>query len=204
MPRLALALLAVWFFLLFVLRSFLQWRRTGSTGFKAFSGRPGSAEWNAGVTITLGLAATALAPAASLLEWPGGSLLLAQPMLHLLGAGLALAGVLATLAAQLDMGDSWRIGVDPGERTTLVTGGLFARVRNPIFSFMLLSASGFLLLLPNAWALLALALTAGGIHLQVRAVEEPYLLRTHGAAYADYAARVGRFLPGVGLLRRDA
>jgi protein-S-isoprenylcysteine O-methyltransferase Ste14 len=69
---------------------------------------------------------------------------------------------------------------------------------------MLLSTLGFVLLLPNALALLALALTAAGIQLQVRAVEEPYLLRTHGSSYASYAARVGRFVPGVGLLRRSA
>jgi protein-S-isoprenylcysteine O-methyltransferase Ste14 len=36
--------------------------------------------------------------------------------------------------------------------------------------------------------------------LQVRAVEEPYLLSVHGDAYATYAARVGRFVPGVGRL----
>jgi len=34
----------------------------------------------------------------------------------------------------------------------------------------------------------------------VRAVEEPYLLDTHGDAYRGYATRVGRFLPGVGRL----
>jgi protein-S-isoprenylcysteine O-methyltransferase Ste14 len=32
----------------------------------------------------------------------------------------------------------------------------------------------------------------------VRKVEEPYLATTHGAAYVDYASRVGRFVPGVG------
>ena len=31
--------------------------------------------------------------------------------------------------------------------------------------------------------------------------EERHLLRTHGAVYAEYAARVGRFVPGVGRLR---
>jgi protein-S-isoprenylcysteine O-methyltransferase Ste14 len=34
----------------------------------------------------------------------------------------------------------------------------------------------------------------------IRAVEAPYLLRVHGPAYAAYAARTGRFLPGVGRL----
>lgn len=35
----------------------------------------------------------------------------------------------------------------------------------------------------------------------VTVVEEPYLLAVHRATYASYAARVGRFVPGVGLLR---
>jgi protein-S-isoprenylcysteine O-methyltransferase Ste14 len=34
----------------------------------------------------------------------------------------------------------------------------------------------------------------------VRGVEEPYLLAKHGAHYRDYTARVGRFVPGVGLI----
>jgi protein-S-isoprenylcysteine O-methyltransferase Ste14 len=38
------------------------------------------------------------------------------------------------------------------------------------------------------------------LELQVRAVEEPYLIRSHGDAYRAYAARVGRFLPGIGRL----
>jgi protein-S-isoprenylcysteine O-methyltransferase Ste14 len=44
----------------------------------------------------------------------------------------------------------------------------------------------------------AVVVTWLGLELQVRAVEEPYLLRTHGDEYRVYAARVGRFLPGVG------
>ena len=39
-----------------------------------------------------------------------------------------------------------------------------------------------------------------GLELQVRSVEEPYLLRTHGDAYRAYASRVGRFVPGIGRL----
>jgi protein-S-isoprenylcysteine O-methyltransferase Ste14 len=42
------------------------------------------------------------------------------------------------------------------------------------------------------------------LELQTRAVEEPYLLRTHGEAYAAYAARVGRFVPGLGRLAKQA
>ncbi|MFG1933986.1 hypothetical protein ACGFK1_25585 [Mycobacterium sp. NPDC048908] len=38
-------------------------------------------------------------------------------------AGVAI-GIAATVYAQLDMGDSWRIGVDPSETTTLVRSGV--------------------------------------------------------------------------------
>jgi protein-S-isoprenylcysteine O-methyltransferase Ste14 len=38
------------------------------------------------------------------------------------------------------------------------------------------------------------------LEIQVRGVEEPYLLRTHGEAYRRYAAATGRFLPGIGRL----
>ena len=41
-----------------------------------------------------------------------------------------------------------------------------------------------------------------GLELHVRFIEEPYLLRVHGEQYAAYAAQVGRFLPGIGRLRR--
>lgn len=47
-----------------------------------------------------------------------------------LGLGLAVIGLALVLAAQQAMGDSWRIGVDPSERTGLVTTGAFATVRN--------------------------------------------------------------------------
>lgn len=194
-PKLALALCLLWFLSLFVFRTLVQWRRTGSTGLKGFHGRPGSLPWLAGVAASLGLVLAPLAPLAALLGWPGGALLFRAPVLHLVGAGLVLAGVAGALLAQLSMGDSWRVGVDDSEQTRLVTDGLFAWVRNPIFSFIGLSLAGLLLLVPSPLALLAAFFTALGIELQVRVVEEPYLQRTHGEEYARYVSRVGRFIP---------
>lgn len=202
MPRLALAIFAVWFLSLFGLRTLLHWRQTGSTGFRGFHGRPGSLPWLAGASVGLGIALALLAPVALLRGWPGSGLLISSGPVHALGAVLALVGTVGGLLAQHAMGSAWRIGVDEGEKTALVTEGLFARVRNPIFSFMLLSAAGFVLLVPNVPSLLACALTVFGIEAQVRFVEEPYLRRSHGSAYARYAQRVGRFLPGVGRLER--
>ena len=100
------------------------------------------------------------------------------------------------------MGPSWRIGVDEAERTELVTMGPFAVVRNPIFAAMLPAVLGVALLVPNAVALAGFVALFVALELQVRLVEEPYLLRAHGDRYAEYAARTGRFVPGVGRLRR--
>jgi protein-S-isoprenylcysteine O-methyltransferase Ste14 len=71
-------------------------------------------------------------------------------------------------------------------------------VRNPIFAAMLPTALGLALMVPSWIALLGLGGLLLALELQVRAVEEPYLLSVHGDAYASYAARVGRFVPGVG------
>jgi len=199
-PRLALALLVLWFCCLFVARTVIQLRKTGSTGMKGFHGRVGSLPWLAGAFASVGLALAPLAPLATIRGWPGGAILIDNAALHLAGAALVALGITGALAAQLSMGDSWRIGVDDGETTQLVTDGLFRWVRNPIFSFMWVSAAGLVLLVPNALSLSAAALTVLGIELQVRAVEEPYLKRTHGAAYARYTAAVGRFVPGIGRL----
>jgi protein-S-isoprenylcysteine O-methyltransferase Ste14 len=102
--------------------------------------------------------------------------------------------------AQLDMGDSWRVGVDPSETTTLVRTGAFKVVRNPIFVAMFVFILGQTLLAPNPVAIAVFAIFLVAVEISVRTVEEPYLLGVHGDAYRDYSARVGRFVPGIGLI----
>ncbi len=82
----------------------------------------------------------------------------------------------------------------------LVTDGLYRFCRNPIFLALLLTMTGYAVLLPTR---LSAALLLGayiGVRQQVSA-EEAHLLRVYGEAYRGYARRVGRFLPGVGRLR---
>jgi protein-S-isoprenylcysteine O-methyltransferase Ste14 len=117
------------------------------------------------------------------------------------GFVLAVCGLAATMYAQLDMGDSWRVGVDTSETTTLVRTGTFKLVRNPIFAAMLVFTLGQTLLAPNPVAIAVFAIFLAAIEVSVRTVEEPYLLGVHGAAYHEYTARVGRFVPGIGLTR---
>ena len=100
------------------------------------------------------------------------------------------------------MGASWRIGVDAGEVTALVTSGVFRTVRNPIFTGMILTSVGTALMVPNAAALAGVALLALGLEIHVRYVEEPHLLAVHGDPYHRYANSAGRFVPRVGRLAR--
>jgi protein-S-isoprenylcysteine O-methyltransferase Ste14 len=204
MPTVALVALAIYLAVAFGLRSWIQWRRTGSTGFRGISGRVGSAEWTGGVAFVAALALAVLAPLAELADvvapWPA----LVTPVLRRAGLVLAAVGLAGTLWSQLAMGTSWRIGVDPGERTALVGRGPFRVVRNPIFTSMVIGLAGVALLTPNVLAGLSLVSLVAALELQVRLVEEPYLARTHGDAYHAYAARTGRFVPGVGRLSRAA
>ena len=89
----------------------------------------------------------------------------------------------------------------PPERPALVTRGIYAIARNPVYTAIIVMALGLTLLVPNGIALTGLAMIITGRQPQVRLIEEPYLHHIHGPAYHDYAARVGRFLPGIGRLR---
>ncbi|GAA2890766.1 isoprenylcysteine carboxylmethyltransferase family protein [Streptosporangium fragile] len=180
-------------------RTVVHWRRTGDSGLRLDAGPAGSVAWWAKLAFLTALALGLAGPVAAM---AGLANLAALDHPPVAGAGvvIALSGTAATLAAQLAMGASWRIGVDAGERTTLVTGGPFALARNPIFTAMITTSAGLTLMVPNPAAFLAPVALLAAIELQVRAVEEPYLLAAHGHAYQGYAARVGRFVPGLGRL----
>ena len=199
MAGLALAAWVVYVLVAFGWRTWLQVRRTGESGFRGFSGGgPGRV---AGALLMAGGLASFLAPIADLLGLLQPAGMLARPSVQIAGLLVAALAIVLTTLAQLQMGDSWRIGIDPKEATELVTHGLFRSVRNPIFSGMLLAVASLALLVPNLLSLLGAVLVALGLELHVRRVEEPHLIRVHGARYREYAGSVGRFFPGVGCLR---
>ena len=195
MPRLALVLYALYLSLALGWRTWLQLRRTGSSGFVGIS-RAGVLEGLGGVLLVVSVVLGLLSSLAELT----GSLALRMPERPVLGVLIYASGLALMLAAQRQMGASWRIGVDPSEKTGLVMGGPFAFARNPIFSGMIAVALGLALLVPNALALLAVAALVVGVEIQVRLVEEPYLVKQHGDAYLSWARRTGRFIPGFGRL----
>jgi protein-S-isoprenylcysteine O-methyltransferase Ste14 len=193
-----LVLFAAFVLLAWGLRVAIQLRRTGDHGLRPpLDVRAQAHGWTA-LLIATGIPTVGVAAPVAALAGLDPPALLHHPEIQ--GAGLALAciGIPATFAAQLAMGASWRIGVDAGERTALVTTGVFGLVRNPIYTAAITTLAGLALIVPNAVALAGLLAAVAGFYLHVRLVEEPYLDRMHGAAYRGYAARVGRFLPRLG------
>ncbi|WP_378730245.1 methyltransferase family protein [Nocardia brasiliensis] len=195
----ALVLIGVWLLVAVGARTVVQLRRVGNTEIRVRD-RPGTAQWWAKMISTVGFLGIVAAPIAELLGLEPFPVLDAQPIRGT-GAALAVAGIALTFVSQLSMGASWRADVDPDVRTALVTTGPFRWVRNPVLTGVGATCSGVALLVPNAVALGGLVFALAAIEIQVRQVEEPYLRSAHGAAYAEYAAHTGRFLPLLGRQR---
>lgn len=98
-----------------------------------------------------------------------------------------------TVIAQGHMKNSWRIGIDTDTKTELVTNGLFAISRNPIFFGMILSLVGLFLTTPNALTALFLILGYVLIQIQIR-LEEEFLTKEHGQEYLNYKQKVRRLI----------
>jgi protein-S-isoprenylcysteine O-methyltransferase Ste14 len=119
-------------------------------------------------------------------EWAGA------PALRWVAAILFTVSTALIVAAQIQMGASWRIGVPKEGPGDLVTGGLFAWSRNPIFVGMLGAALALFLWSPHVASAALLAATWTLTQVQVR-IEEEALREKHGDAYERYAAQAGRW-----------
>jgi protein-S-isoprenylcysteine O-methyltransferase Ste14 len=199
----ALVLLVIYGLLAFGMRMVVQVRRTGSSGFNGLRGASGLIERIGGLLLVLAVTLCLLGPLLQTLGAVGPVRALNGELAAVAGVALSASGVVLTVVAQFAMGDAWRIGVDPTERTALVTSGPFALVRNPIYGAMIPAFAGIALLAPNVLTLTGAVLLVVALELHTRLIEEPYLLRVHGDRYGAYAARVGRFFPAIGRLRVD-
>jgi len=166
---------------------------------RAGGGKSGAAKQSAGLS-RVGILAQMLAFFATGLGPVRASLAPASPLSlieAILVTALMLVSVLLFVAAARAMGANWSIVARMREGHELVTSGVFARLRHPIY----LAMTGFLFALAVAFGheanlLVAAPLFALGAGIRVR--EEEKLLRAEfGAAYDDYAARVKRFVPGI-------
>jgi protein-S-isoprenylcysteine O-methyltransferase Ste14 len=177
--------------LLFVM-ALLQSRRA-SSGPSAAPARRSTASI-AGVALQmLGFFAVGLGPIVATLRPTGFPALLQAAIV----AALMIVCVSLFVAATRAMGRNWSVVARMRSDHELVTQGVFAHLRHPIyvgmacFLFALAFAFGHMVNLA-AGAPLFLLGTWIRIH-----EEERLLSAQFGAAYSDYAARVKRFLPGI-------
>ena len=192
--------LPIYFLLFFGLamfwRSYLAWKRTGINPYKLGNGD--TVHDFVGKLFRLTLIASALVVFAfSFFEglyellvpisWMNSS------FLTIIGIASLVAALLWVLVAQIQMGDSWRIGIDEKSKSPLVQNGLFGVSRNPIFLGMLIMLVGMLLILPTAATLVITVLGFVLIHVQVR-LEEAFLLEKYGEEYRRYQSRVRRWM----------
>ena len=198
MATLALAMLGAILVLTFFVRVVISLRQTGTTGLIGLRPGAGPIEALSGVLFIGGIALGALSPLLVLMDELGTIDALDSDAIQAIGLVIASIAGLAIFGAQLGMGPSWRIGVSDDQGTDLITSGWFGAVRNPIYTSMIFAWIGFFLMVPTWVGAAAALLAIIGLEMQVRLVEEPYLLRAHGDQYRAYAGRVGRFLPGVG------
>ncbi len=141
-----------------------------------------------GVFVALGALAAGLpVDALGELKW------LQAPPIQWCGWALMLLSLGWIVLAQGQMGRSWRIGIDTHEQPPLVTQGVFAISRNPIFLGMRLNLFGLLLALPNALTLSACLLGEILMQVQVR-LEEQHLARELGEPYRLYVSKVRRWV----------
>lgn len=187
----------------FLWRAWLQRRRHGRTGVILFHSRRWDQRCRDLLFIALWGATSVQAIAAATVpelvlanrawSWPQPDAATAA------GAMLLAVGLLFLVVAQLQLGQSWRIGIEEDARPGLVVHGLYSVSRNPIFLGMFTVLAGLVVLLPT-W--LSLAVLVGSIWCVRSQVleEEAYLSGAYGHKYWQYAGVVGRFVPGLGRL----
>ena len=106
-------------------------------------------------------------------------------------AGVLVAGLVVYGLALQAFGPSWRFTIDREHAGELMTGGIFARTRNPIYLGLSLLAFGSSLLLGRPILLvLTLVFVVYFAHLIRR--EEAFLRAHYGEPYRAYCHRVGR------------
>jgi len=123
---------------------------------------------------------------------------LLHPFSLIVGLALILVGYAATLWTYSVMGSAWRIGINPQEKSKLVTDGPFRLVRHPIYSFQIVMLAGAFLLLPTVVSLVILVIHLACV-LGKAGDEESHLEKIYGQEYLNYTARTGRLIPKVNL-----
>jgi protein-S-isoprenylcysteine O-methyltransferase Ste14 len=146
----------------------------------------GAERWWFRVQNALTLAALVVAP---MFEGRG------RPAALVAGAGLFALGAIAGVLGVRDLGSNRTPHPAPRPEGQLVTTGIYGRIRHPLYASLIMVCLGWSAMwfsFPAAMLTLALA-----VFLDRKARHEEQWLRRRFPGYADYMARVRRFVPGI-------
>ncbi len=150
--------------------------------------------WQAWTLVAIQFAFIAL-----LIVLPSGSLYSPGTVLTVTSMVLVGFGIVVGMIAGAKLGGSLTPSPIPKSRGELKTSGLYRVVRHPIYTALLLVGLGLAIRGASVWHVIVLLALVPLLQVKARAEEAMLLKKFQG--YASYAARVGRFIPGVGTIR---
>ncbi len=180
----------------FVLPSYRTWKQTGIN--PVIFGKNDTAHDYIGFVMKLLIAVLFVAVlifsfSSSIYNYLLPAVYLQNQVIRIIGLVIIHISLLWIIIAQFQMSNSWRIGIDETNKTELVTKGVFAISRNPIFLGMIASVFGLFLILPNAVTFFLSVTTYLIIQIQIR-LEEEFLEKVHGEKYINYKKTTQRLL----------
>jgi protein-S-isoprenylcysteine O-methyltransferase Ste14 len=138
--------------------------------------------------------------AAFLLDYffPQGHMAQTAGSLRYLASGIALLCAVLLLGAAAHEMRKAKTNIPTWEPTlALVTEGVYARSRNPIYLAFIIFLIGVGMMFNSDWLFVLLVPFVLIIHYGVIRREERYLLARFGAQYAGYVQRVPRYILGI-------
>lgn len=115
--------------------------------------------------------------------------ILKNPFL-ILGVILIALGILIWIAAAI------KAKIDDNIKNNhLVTTGIYANVRNPLYSAFMIMCTGAIFCANNLWLLILPIIYWISMTLLMKATEEKWLKDLYGEQYVDYCKKVNRCIP---------
>lgn len=81
------------------------------------------------------------------------------------------------------------------KQNMLITTGVYAYVRNPIYSAFMLLCTGVIFIAGNLWLFILPIIYWGFLTVFMKVTEERWLTDLYGQEYIDYCSRVNRCIP---------
>jgi len=122
-----------------------------------------------------------------------GTELFSNEVASWIGVVLCMIGLLLFLLSLISFGKSFRVGIDEEKPGALITTGIFAISRNPIYVAFGSILFGIFLILPN-WILLLYLIAGFWLFNRQVLREEDSLKRIYGNEYVEYCKKVLRYL----------